>query len=185
MSRDYVSLSFHHKITLNVKVQISIKSLPTFSFRLMIFEGKVMGMVYLSVESLEWAVQLSRGCCKCGRPLKAAGCILYSYSICTERGDRIFQWQVQTPRLVPPPALWEIWVEDLFCWDLACPKQSMPLGSPRLKQWAAESNAWIASTYILFAPLLCSTAAWLITVTHLSSLLSPELDWVSFNKSAF
>lgn len=168
------------------RYQWKTSQLSSIFFWLMILKAKSWGWcTNLSFESLEWAVQYSWGCSKradLSRLLAAS----FTLTHCTGGRDRRCEWPVRTPRLVPPPALWEIWEEDLFCWDfLACSKQGVPLGSPRLKQWAAESDAWIASTYTLFAPLLWSTAAWLITVTHLSSLLSSELDWVSFNKSAF
>lgn len=65
-SRDYISLSFHHKIALKVnKVQISIKNLTNFIY--LFFDlGFLKGWcTNLSFESLEWGLQYTWGCCKC------------------------------------------------------------------------------------------------------------------------
>lgn len=87
---------------------------------------------------------------------------------------------MQPARLVPSAVLWEIWEENLLFWvSLACPKQGVPSGSPSLKQWAAESDAFIASTYTLSATLLWNTTAWFADCT-LVSVASWALSWIWF-----
>lgn len=102
---------------------------------------------------------------------------LFLTSAATGRKDRRCKWPVQTGRLVLSAALWEVWEEGLPCWEfLASPKQGLSLGSPSLKQWAAESDA---STYTLSAALLWNTTAWLIDCT-LVSVASWALSWIGF-----
>lgn len=154
------------KITLNVnKVQISMKNLPTFICLFLTFlKAKFWGWcTYLCFELLERVVQYTWGCCKCADLSRLLAASFTLYSSCTGRRDRRFEWPVQTPRLVPPPAVWEIWEEDFVLLRLpGLPQIECAFGVPQIE----AGSSWESCIDCFNLYLICSPPLKLCSLTH-------------------